>query len=235
MTILDTSLSLHEMLFTMQDTTYKAFHAGLIPNIAPERIIGIRTPALRRFAAKFARSPLAADFLQTLPHTYYEENNLHAFLIEKMPDYSQTVAALDAFLPFVDNWATCDMMSPAVFKKHRSELIGEIRRWIQSDHAYTVRFGLEMLMKYFLDNAFREEYLALAASVKSDEYYVNMMIAWFFATALAKQYDATVPYLENQCLDVWIHNKTIQKARESLRIISEQKAYLSTLKRKEAF
>ncbi len=191
---------------------------------------GIRTPELRKYAKTFSKTPEAAEFLKILPHRYYEENNLHGFLIESMRDYGQVIAALDAFLPYVDNWATCDLMRPKVFQKHLPELLEEIRRWMASDRTYTIRFGMEMLMTFYLDEAFRPEYLDWVAEVRSQEYYVNMMIAWYFATALAKQYGAALPYIENHRLEPWTHNKAIQKAIESYRITEEQKMYLRTLK-----
>lgn len=223
--------ALHNALFALQDTSYKAFHEKLIPTVPCETVIGIRTPVLRRFAADYAKTPHAADFLATLPHTYYEENNLHAFLIEKIRDFDQALAALEAFLPHIDNWATCDAFAPKVFAKHTEALLPHIESWIASDRTYTVRYGLGTLMRYYLDEHFKPAYLTLAASVRSEEYYVNMMIAWFFATALAKQYDAALPILSEHRLDVWTHNKAIQKARESFRITDEQKVYLKTLKR----
>ena len=194
------------------------------------RIIGVRIPALRKYAKELS-AEAGIKYLDLLPHHYIEENNLHAFLIERIGDYGECMKAVNAFLPFIDNWATCDSLRPKVFKKHLPELLEQIKIWINSDHVYTVRFGLEMLMCYYLDGAFRPEYLTLAASVKSGEYYVNMMLAWFFATALAKQYEATLPFIENNTLDKWTHNKTIQKAVESYRITDEQKQYLKTLKR----
>lgn len=218
-------------LFAMQDQEYRVFHCRLMPTIDPETVIGVRTPELRKFAKEFAKTPEAAEFLQALPHRYYEENNLHGFLIKGMKDYGQVISALHAFLPYVDNWATCDLMRPKVFKKHLPELLGQIRLWVSSDHTYTIRFGLEMLMTFYLDDSFRPEYLDLAASVRSGEYYVNMMVAWYFATALAKQYDAALPYIEQHRLDSWTHNKAIQKAIESFRVTEEQKAYLRGLKR----
>lgn len=217
-------------LFDLQDTQYRAFQCKLMPTVDPETVIGIRTPELRKFAKAFAKTPEAKEFLTILPHTYYEENNLHGFLIEAMKDYGQAVAALDAFLPYVDNWATCDLMRPKVFQKHLPELLADIRRWMDSDRVYTIRFGIEMLMTFYLDGQFRPEYLEWVAAVKSREYYVNMMIAWYFATALAKQYDAALPYIEGRCLEPWTHNKAIQKAIESYRVTDEQKTYLRTLK-----
>ena len=223
--------ALHDALFALQDTDYKAFHEKLIPTVPHETVIGIRTPVLRRFAAEYAKTPDAADFLASLPHDYYEENNLHAFLIEKIGDYAKALAALESFLPYIDNWATCDAFSPKVFAKHTDELLPHIRAWIASDEIYTVRYGLGTLMRYYLDEHFKPEYLLLAASVRSEEYYVNMMISWLFATALAKQYDAALQILLEHKLDVWTHNKAIQKARESFRVSDEQKTFLKTLKR----
>ncbi len=217
-------------LFALQDPSYKAFHCKLIPTVDPAAVIGVRTPALRRLAKAFAQAPESADFLRLLPHRYYEENNLHAFLIEAMRDYDQAIAALDAFLPYVDNWATCDMMSPKVLGAHRDKLLTPVRRWLASDRPYTVRFGIETLMRWYLDDAFDPAYPAAVAAVQSDDYYVNMMIAWYFATALAKQYKAALPYLEQRRLDVWTHNKTIRKAVESRRLSDEQKDRLRKLK-----
>ena len=223
-------MNITDKLLSMQDTQYKAFHSKLMPTVDENRVIGIRIPALRKLA-KELEADEAKAFIQSLPHFYYEENNLHAFLIERIGDYDECIKAVNEFLPFVDNWATCDSLRPKVFKKHLPELLEQVKIWIASNDTYTVRFGLEMLMCYFLDEAFSPEYLTLAARVKSEEYYVNMMLAWFFATALAKQYEATVSYIENNKLDLWVHNKTIQKATESYRITNEQKAYLKTLKR----
>ena len=223
-------LSVQDSLFTLQDLSYKEFQCGLMPTVNPDTVIGVRMPALRKLVKDFAETPEAAEFLKALPHRYYEENNLHGLLISAMRDYDRAVAALDAFLPYVDNWATCDLIRPKVFQKHLPELLEKIQVWLASDHTYTVRFGLEMLMTCYLDDAFRPEYLELAAGVRSGEYYVNMMIAWYFATALAKQYDAALPYLRERRLDPWIHNKAIQKAIESCRVTGEQKAYLRTLK-----
>lgn len=219
-----------EQLFALQDLKYRDFQCKLMPTVPTETVIGIRTPELRKYAKTFSKTPEAAEFLKILPHQYYEENNLHGILIESMRDYGQVIAALDAFLPYVDNWATCDLMRPKVFQKHLPELLEEIRRWMASDRTYTIRFGMEMLMTFYLDEAFRPEYLDWVAEVRSQEYYVNMMIAWYFATALAKQYGAVLPYIENHRLEPWTHNKAIQKAIESYRITEEQKMYLRTLK-----
>lgn len=219
-----------EQLFAMQDPAYKAFHSRLIPTVDPETIIGIRTPALRRFAKAFAKTPQAQAFMDVLPHRYYEENNLHGFLIEALPEYDRAVAALDVFLPYVDNWATCDLMRPKALASNLPALSVQIGRWLSATHPYTVRFALEMRMTFFLDAHFCPAYLEQATSVRSEEYYVNMMTAWFFATALAKQYDAALPFLTQRRLDAWTHNKAIQKALESTRISRAQKAYLKTLK-----
>lgn len=223
-------------LFAMQDITYRDFHSKLMPTIDKELIIGVRTPQLRKYSKEFLKTHKeeAKIFMDSLPHTYYEENNVHAFLIEQIKDYDECIRALDVFLPYVDNWATCDMMTPKIFKKHLPKLLTEINRWIASEHTYMVRFAIGMLMTFYLDEEFMPEYPNMVASVQSEEYYIRMMIAWYFATALAKQYDVILPYIEENRLDVWTHNKTIQKAVESYRITAEQKAYLKTLKRKEA-
>ncbi len=222
--------AIRQRLFALQDRAYRDFHLGLIPNVPPETVIGVRTPELKALAMKLAGTPEAEAFLESLPHAYYEENNLHGFLLCRIRDYDECVRQIDRFLPHVDNWATCDSLKPRVFGRHPEALIRDIRRWIASGRVYTVRFGLRCLMDHFLDDRFRPEYLDLAASVRSEEYYVNMMIAWFFATALAKQYDAALPYLEQHRLDPWVHAKTLQKARESFRITPEQKEYLKSLK-----
>lgn len=219
-------------LFELQDLEYRDFHAKLMPTVDKEKVIGVRTPALRKFAKEFGKSEEAGEFMKVLPHDYYEENNLHGFLIEGIKDYEQCICALDAFLPYVDNWATCDMMAPKVFKKHLPELEHKIDEWMASEHAYTVRYGIGMLMRFYLDEGFRVEYLAKAAAVESEEYYVKMMIAWYFATALAKQYEAALPFIEERRLEKWTHNKAIQKAVESNRITAEQKKYLRTWKTK---
>lgn len=220
-----------DTLFSMQDLSYRDFHAKLMPTIDKETIIGVRTPALRKYAKELIKTDLEV-FLQDLPHEYYEENNLHGFIIEAIKDYDQCLAAINAFLPYVDNWATCDMMGPKVFKKHLSELRAQIQMWLDSGEDYTIRFGVNMLMKYYLDEAFEPEYLDWVASIQSEEYYVKMVVAWYFATALAKQYEATIGIVEQKRLEKWTHNKTIQKAVESYRITDEQKCYLKTLKMK---
>ncbi len=219
-------------LFELQDLNYQAFQCKLMPTIKPKIVIGVRTPQLRKFAREFAKTPQASEFMKTLPHDYYEENNLHGFLIEMIKDYDSAIAATEAFLPYVDNWATCDLISPKVFKKHLPDLYEKIKVWLKSDQTYTVRFGIGMLMSFYLNEAFAAEMLDLVAGVRSQEYYINMMIAWYFATALAKQYDATLPVLQEQRLEKWTHNKTIQKALESYRIPDDVKVYLRTLKLK---
>ena len=222
-----------QRLYTLQDVEYQVFQSKLIPTIAPQSMIGVRTSALRQLAREYARRDDVGEFLTALPHEYFDENQLHAFIISLGKDYGETVSAVDAFLPYVDNWATCDQLSPKVFGKHRAELIGEINGWMASEHVYTLRFGVGMLMQHYLDGAFQSAYLARVAALRSDEYYVNMMLAWYFATALAKQYDAALPFLEQRRLDVWTHNKAIQKAIESYRVTPEHKEYLRTLKIKK--
>lgn len=218
----------------MRDPAYKEFHAKLIPTVNADTIIGVRMPTLRALAKELDGTPEACAFLAALPHAYYEENNLHGCLIDRMRDYGQAMTALEAFLPYVDNWATCDLMSPKAFKKNLPGLYEKICGFLATKQTYTVRFGIGMLMRFFLDESFQPGYLDLAAGVDSDEYYVRMMVAWYFATALAKQYDAAIGYIQQKRLPVWTHNKTIQKAVESDRITDAQKRYLKTLKVKEA-
>ena len=220
---------IRDMLFRLQDRTYREFQVKLIPNVPPESVIGVRTPALRALAKELRQADVSG-FLRSLPHRYFDENQLHAFLISDIRDYDRCAEEVDRFLPYVDNWATCDQMSPAVFRKHPTELLERIRSWLQSDQPYTVRFGVGMLMQHYLDGRFDPSYPELVAALRSEEYYVNMMIAWYFATALAKQYEQVLPYLEKRRLDAWTHNKAIQKALESRRITPEQKAYLRSLK-----
>lgn len=216
----------------LQDKEYAAFQSKLTPGIPEEKFIGVRVPEARKLAKMIYKSGEYEAFLLQLPHANYDEDMLHGLILSEEKDYEQCVKYVDAFLPFVDNWAVCDIMSPKVFKKNKDKLIDKIREWSASDHVYTCRFGMEMLMSHYLDDDFRPEYLEIPAGVISEEYYVNMMIAWFFATALAKQWDATIPYIEKNKLGIWVHNKTIQKARESYRITEEQKEYLKSLKRK---
>ena len=223
---------IRDRLFAMRDEKYGEFQAKLLPTVDPASIIGVRTPELRKLAKKMAKREEIGEFLGALPHQCFDENQLHAFVVSQMKDFSACLKEVDRFLPYVDNWATCDQMSPKVFKKHRAELLTAIRRWIGSGETYTVRFAVGMLMEHFLNEDFDPVYPEMVAAVRSEEYYVRMMVAWYFATALAKQYEAAVPFIEGQRLDAWTHNKTIQKAVESYRISPEQKAYLKGLKRK---
>lgn len=222
--------SVTERLAELADAEYREFQIKLVPNIPKERILGVRIPKIRAFCKEIAGSEEAEEFINSLPHGSYDENNLHALLISAIKDYDRCIAALEVFLPYVDNWATCDIMSPKIFKRHKAELMKKIKEWVASGKTYTIRFGIEMLMSFYLDGDFKDEYNDLIAGIRSEEYYVNMIKAWYFATALAKQYDATLPYIENKKLDVWSHNKSIQKAVESYRITAEQKEYLRTLK-----
>lgn len=226
--------AIQEKLFALQDLNYRQFQAKLMPTVDPKQIIGVRMPALRKLAKELKGTAEAEAFLAALPHRYYDENNLHGLLLCARSGYEETVAGLEIFLPHVDNWATCDLLSPRVFRAHPPHLPEQIRRWLDSGDTYTVRFGLEMLMSFYLDECFRPEYLDWAAEVKSEEYYVRMMVAWYFATALAKQYDAALPYLTSRRLEQWTHNKTIQKAVESYRITPEQKDALRALRWKNS-
>ena len=221
---------IREKLFELQDTGYRDFQKGLIPSEEKKEFIGIRTPALRKLAKELYKAGELEEFLKDLPHRYFDENQLHAFAISEIKDFDECMKALETFLPYVDNWATCDQMSPKVFKKHRKELFSHIQKWIGSDHTYTVRFAIGMLMQHFLDEDFDISYPEMVAQVRSDEYYINMMIAWYFATALAKQYDSILPFIEEKRLSPWTHNKTIQKSVESYRITDEQKKYLRSKK-----
>ena len=221
---------LYRELYDLQDMKYRDMQIKIIPTVNPESIIGVRTPELKRMAKDILKAGNEKSFLEELPHKYFEENQLQAFIISGIKDLNECMEKLEKFLPYVDNWATCDQMSPKIFKKHKEELLTHIKKWIKSEKTYTVRFGVGMLMEHFLDDAFEPEYPAMVAEIRSEEYYVNMMIAWYFATALAKQYELVLPYLEDKRLDDWVHNKTVQKSIESYRITDEQKAYLRTLK-----
>ena len=223
--------SLQIELFSLRDLKYKEFHQKLMPTVSPDKVIGIRTPVLRKFAKDFSKREEAESFIKNLPHKYYEEDNLHAVLLEEIRDYESLIEELNKFLPFVDNWATCDMMRPKILKNHKIELLEDIKRWLNSKDTYTIRFAVNCLMLYYLEEDFKPEYLQWVKNIESQEYYINMVRAWYFATALAKQYDETVKILENNALNKWTHNKTIQKANESYRITKEQKEYLRTLKR----
>ncbi len=221
---------IQEKLFELQDLNYRDFHSKLMPTVCKDKIIGVRVPHLRKFAKELNNFELKADFLNALPHKYYEEDNLHAFLIEQIKDFHECVSALDKFLLFVDNWATCDMMTPKVLGTNLEKLYEKIEEWINSSHTYTVRFGIVTLMKFFMGESLDKKHLDLLLSIKSNEYYINMAIAWHLATALASRWDLVIPYIEKKKFNKWVHNKTIQKAIESYRITKEQKAYLKTLK-----
>ena len=221
---------IRKTLISMQDEKYRVFQVKLFPTVDPETVIGVRTPDLRSYAKKLLKEEGISAFLSDLPHRYFDENQLHAFILSELKDYGKCMEEVNRFLPYVDNWATCDQMSPKVFKKNRPQLLEQIRIWLKSDRTYTIRFAIGMLMEHYLDDAFDISYPEVVAVIRSDEYYVNMMIAWYFATALAKQYDEILPFIENRRLDVWTHNKAIQKAIESYRITLEQKEYLKRLK-----
>jgi 3-methyladenine DNA glycosylase AlkD len=217
-------------LYSLQDTKYRDFQGKLLPTVDPKSIIGVRTPDLRKLAKELVREDGSGTFLETLPHTYFDENQLHAFILSDIKDYSLCITLVDRFLPYIDNWATSDQLSPKVFRKHKTELLSYIKIWLKSDRTYTVRFAVGMLMQHFLDDGFSPAYPKMVAAIKSEEYYINMMRAWYFATALAKQYDAIIPYIEQNKLDPWTHSKAIQKAIESYRITPEQKEYLRTFR-----
>ena len=221
---------IRERLISLQDKEYREFHVKLIPSVDPEAIIGVRTPKLRALAKELGKRPEIDDFLNDLPHKYFEENQLHAFIISDIKDYERCMKEVEIFLPYIDNWATCDQMSPKVFKKNKEDLLVHINKWIASQETYSVRFGVVMLMTHYLEEDFDLTYPNLVADIQSEEYYINMARAWYFATALAKQYEAVLPFIESQRLDAWTHNKAIQKSIESYRITPEQKAYLRTLK-----
>ena len=218
-------------LFELQDMAYRDFHSRLMPDIDKETIIGIRVPVLRKYAKSIAGTELSEKFIKELPHRYYEENNLHMMLITGIRDYDRCISEIERFLPYIDNWATCDFPAPKCFENHKEELLPIIKGWIASGETYTIRYGIGMLMRLYLDEDFDPEYVRLVAGVKSDEYYVNMMIAWYMATALAKQWDAVIPYIEGHKMSDWVHRKTIQKAVESYRITDEQKVYLKKFRR----
>ena len=221
---------IREELFKLQDKKYRDFQSKLIPTISLDAVIGVRTPELRKLAKKYEKKEDISVFLDILPHKYFDENQLHAFIISERKDYKKCIEEINKFLPFIDNWATCDQLSPKIFKKNKADLLKEINKWITSSHTYTIRFAVGMLMQHFLDDEFDMKFPKLVAKIKSEEYYINMMIAWYFATALAKQYDKIIPFIENKKLDKLTHNKTIQKAVESYRITEEQKSYLKSLK-----
>lgn len=221
---------LQKELFNLRDEKYKEFHSKLIPNIDSEKIIGIRMPVLKKFVNDNSQRILNSGFLNTLPHEYYEENNIHIMLINKIKDFGDCISELNSFLPFMDNWATCDIKRPSCFNKNKEALEAEIDLWLKSSHTYTVRYAIGTLMSIYLKEDFKKSQAEKIAAIKSGEYYINMMIAWYFATALAIRWDDIIGFLENRRLPVWVHNKTIQKSVESYRITNEQKAYLKMLK-----
>ena len=225
-----TQNEIREQLFRQQDKEYAAMQIKILPTVKADRIIGVRTPALRAFGKVLYRDENRAAFLADLPHAYFDEDQLHAFVISEEKDFDRCIRMVEAFLPYIDNWATCDQLSPKAFRKNPERLLPYVRKWIQTKEVYTVRFAIGMLMRYYLDDRFSLEYPEIVASVRSEEYYIRMMIAWYFATALAKQYDAVLPFLEKKTLEDWTHNKAIQKSLESYRITPEQKVYLKTLK-----
>lgn len=223
-------MDIKKKLFTLKDTDFKKFNQKLIPTVDPKNVIGIRTPALRTLAKEIYKDGVYDNFINELPHIYFEENQLHAFIISQEKNYDKCIELIEIFLPYVDNWATCDQMTPKIFKKHHDMLHVKCMEWIGSDKTYTIRFGIKMFMDHFLDDDFDKKFMEEISIIRSKEYYVNMMIAWYFATALAKQYDATIDFIKEEKLDPWTHNKTIQKAIESYRITDEQKEYLRSLK-----
>ena len=222
--------AIKEKLKSLQDIRYRNFQAGLIPTVDNDKVIGVRTPELRKLAKEMSKRDDADDFLNDLPHEYFDEDQLHAFMVSGIKDFDECISEVGRFLPYINNWATCDQMTPKVFGRHKEELLPHVREWIDSGETYIIRFGVKMLMSYFLGDEFDMEYADLVAGIKSEEYYVNMMRAWYFATALAYNYDEVVPLIENKELDRWTHNKAIQKSVESYRITAEQKEYLKTLK-----
>ena len=224
----DISEQIQARLFELRDEVYHDFQCKLMPNIDPETVIGVRVPLLRKYAKELSKIPDIKEFLLDLPHRYYDENNLHGFIISLIKDYDSAVEEIERFLPYVNNWATCDLLSPKVFAKNTDRLYEKIKLWLFSEETYTVRFAIEMLMSFYLDDNFDIKYAEAVASVKPADYYVNMMIAWYFATALAKHYDEILPFISERRLDRWIHNKTISKACDSYRITDDRKAELKS-------
>lgn len=224
-------MNITKELKKLSDKKYADFQAKLTPTVDRSLFIGVRVPDVRKLAKEIYKADQYEDFLKELPHKYYDENMLHGLILSEFKDYDECIIEVERFLPYVDNWAVCDIMSPKCFKKNKDRLIKKILEWAKSDKVYTSRFGIEMLMSHYLDEDFKAEYLKIPVKVQLEDYYAKMMVAWFFATALAKQWEATIPYIELGKLETWTHNKTIQKARESYRITDEQKEYLMTLKR----
>lgn len=223
-------MTLYDRLTEVKDDAYREFQIKLVPNIPPKTVIGVRTPDMRRIAKEVFNSAERDAFLSDLPHTYYEENLIHFFVLAMIGDFDACVRGVEAFLPYVDCWPVSDQATPKAFRKNRERLLPYLKKWIASKHVYTARFGIRMLMNEFLDADFKEEYLALVAEKRGEDYYLKMMVAWYFATALAKRYDETVPYFEDRRLDEWVHKKAIQKAVESFRVTDEHKAYLKSLR-----
>lgn len=223
---------MQKILFEMQDTGYREFHLKLIPGTDPETVIGVRVPQLRKLAKKLYSDGEYEEFLSSLPHRYYDENMLHALVINQMRDFDEVSFHLDRFFPFVDNWAVCDSLKPRAFAGNKERLPAYIDGLLQSEHTYTVRFGLLMLMTHFLKEDFNPGILSRAADAGNGEYYTDMMKAWFFATALAVQWDEAVKYIEGNVLEQWVHNKAIQKSIESRRVTEEHKEYLRTMRRR---
>lgn len=223
-------MTIYQMLLEVKDDKYKEFQAKLVPNIDSKTIIGVRTPQMRAVAKEVFNSDIRDKFLNKLPHKYYEENLVHFFILAMIKDFDECVEKVEAFLPYVDCWPVSDQATPKSFKKNHDKLLPYIKKWIASDHVYTSRFGMRMLMNEYLGDDFKEEYLELVASKKGDDYYLKMMIAWYFATALAKRYDESVKYIEERKLDEWVHKKAIQKAVESYRVSDEHKEYLKTFR-----
>lgn len=223
-------MKVYEMLLKVKDDKYKEFQAKLVPNIDEDTILGVKTPEMRNIAKEIFKSGNKDQFLKELPHKYYEENLVHFFIISMIKDFDECIREVEAFLPYVDCWPVSDQATPGIFKKNHQKLLPYIKKWIRSKHLYTSRFGIRMLMNEFLGAEFKDEYPALVASVKSDEYYLKMMVAWYFATALAKNYDETIKYIEERKLDDWVLKKTIQKAVESFRVTDEHKEYLKSLR-----
>ena len=223
-------MSVYEELCKVKDDKYKEFQSALVPNISKDTILGVRTPEMRKIAKDMFNTDEGKKFLKKLPHKYYEENLVHFFMIALIKDFDECVKETERFLPYIDCWPVCDQSSPKAFKKKHDELLPLIKKWIDSDHVYTSRFGMRMLMNEFLGEDFKPEYLTWVASKKGEDYYLKMMVAWYFATTLAKQYDATIPFFEKHILDDWCHKKAIQKAIESFRVSDEHKEYLKTLR-----
>ena len=223
-------MTLYNELIKYQDLKYRDFQAALVPTLNKDIMLGVRTPEMRQIAKEFFKSPEAPAFLAELPHKYFEENLVHIFMLAMIKDFDECIAAIEKFLPYIDCWPVCDQSSPKVFKKNHTALLPYIKKWISSDHVYTARFGIRILMNEFLNEDFKPEYLELVANKKGEDYYLKMMIAWYFATALAKQYDSTLPIIEQHRLEPWTHNKAIQKALESFRVSDEHKEYLKTLR-----